>query len=84
MLIDFEVSAALKFEGKATMLGELLEHMVEEADCGPHAKGHSCVKVHIDLDACLLGATRDPCAARDELLHEPRPTLSRRAMTPHG
>jgi hypothetical protein len=55
MEIDFEVAGGLDAEIEATMLAELLEHVVEERDAGGRGGAPDAVDLELEVDGGLLG-----------------------------
>ena len=48
VLVDVEISVALEFEREAAVFGDLLEHVVEEANAGRNGDWRGVVEVHRD------------------------------------
>ena len=76
MLVDVQVAAARELEREAAVLGELLEHVVEEPDAGRASGSARCAR---DSTATVDPASR-ACGARPargapELAHDRGPGL---------
>src|SRR5258706_5987830 len=83
MLIDPQVALAVQLQAKSTVPGELLEHVIEEANAGVDANGAVAVEFHARVDGGFAGAPPDPCAAREQRARDVRPALTGRRRMPH-
>src|SRR6187551_292298 len=73
MLVDLQIPVALELERKAAVFGELLEHVVEEADAGRDGDRCRGVEVHGDVNVGFLGGAPDRRAAFGELAQDRAP-----------
>ena len=76
-IVDVQVALGLDREVDQAVAGDLVEHVVEEADAGGDLGRAGAVEVDVDLDRGLLGLALDRGAAHRKLLqHRARHVLA--------
>jgi hypothetical protein len=70
VLIDVQVTLAFELERETTVLGNLLQHMVEKADPGSNTDGAARVQVDAARDAGLFRRSIDERTTCCELAYE--------------
>jgi hypothetical protein len=66
VLVDVQVAAAAQLQRKAAVPGELLEHVIEEADAGGDAAGGAAVEFELQLDVGFARLAVQLRAAREQ------------------
>src|SRR5256885_7283687 len=84
MLVDPQVTRAAELEREPAVLGELLEHVIEEADSGVSLERGAGIEVDPHVDVRLLRAPLDSGASRAQVLHHCGPCLCGRSMAAHA
>ena len=72
-----------ELEREAAVFGELLEHVIEEADAGRNGDRRGGVEIHRDVDVGFLGRAADRRAALGELAQDRGPGFPLVAVTAH-
>ena len=67
MLVDVEVALGVHRQVHDAVPGHQLQHVVQEADAGPHVVAPRPVQVEPDRDGRLAGAPVDQSFAHDSL-----------------
>ena len=78
MKVDVQVTLGFEGDVDQRVAGELLQHVVEEADAGGNVIGARAIEIDGRLDLGLLGGALDgslPLHARSALLAGGRPSL---------
>src|SRR5579863_10734044 len=84
MLIDLEVAIRAELECKATVFGQLLEHMVEESDPGRDLERAFPVEVHANVDPGLFRLANHGRMSRRKGLYHAGPRMIGSAQTGDG
>ena len=79
-----QIALALEHQGKSAVLGELLQHVIEEADAGGNGHGRRGIQVHRDLDVGFLGLALDPGATFGERAQDGGPGFAGVAVAAHS
>src|SRR5688572_26463839 len=81
VFVDLQVTLALELERKATVLGELLQHVIEEADAGGNGDGCGGIQTHGNLDVGFLRLAAELGLALGERAQDRRPGFRLVAVT---
>ena len=73
MLVNLQVAVARQLERKSAMLGQLFEHVIEEADAGGNLDRRGCIQTHADADVGFLRPALDGCVPSGQGAHDGRP-----------
>src|SRR5256885_7898491 len=84
MLVDLQVTLAGELEREPAVLGQLLDHVIEEADSGVSLERGAGIEVDPHVDVRLLRAPLDSGASRGQVLHHCGPCLFARSMAAHA
>src|SRR6185437_16105231 len=77
VLVDLQIAAAGELQREAAVLGELLEHVIEEADVRADLNGRRRVQIETHLDVGLTRLSVNARRACSQLAHDCRPRLAR-------
>src|SRR6185437_9962969 len=77
VLVDLQIAAAGELQGEAAVFGELLQHVIEEADARADLNGRRGVQIEGHLYVGLACLPVDPGRSCRQLAHERWPGLTR-------
>jgi hypothetical protein len=82
VLVDVQITLAVELHGEAAVLGQLLEHVIEEADAGRHGDRRGRIQVDHDVDAGFPGLALRGRAACGQLADDGGPGFLFGALAP--
>ncbi len=86
MLVDVQIALAGELQREAAVLGDLLEHVIEEAEAGLDVDRRLAIQVHVDLDVGFLGLAdhgRHACLS-SQASSDLRPRVPGRLLRAHA
>jgi hypothetical protein len=77
VLVDLQIAAASELQREAAVLGELLQHVIEEADARADVNGRRRVQIDTYLYVSLTRFSVNVGRSRSQLAHDCGPCLTR-------
>jgi hypothetical protein len=84
MLVDLQITFAPELERKAAVLGELLQHVVEEPDARRDMDGRCLIQIDADIDVSFPGAPAHLSTAGRQGAEGRGPTLVGRSISAYA